>query len=313
MIFRLVVCVALLLASAVSAENPTLLEARNMTSPIELTNTMNALMYATALLTVEKASMIYHGTGFFFVADVGPGQMLPLLITNRHVLEDGSSCQVRLHTQLKGKIQAENVEYLITDLQKSAVYHPDPDIDLAAIAMLPITNEIESKGKYPAIFYLKASELPPDGALEKLGPATDVLVVGYPAGYYDMTNNYPMFRKGITATHPAVDFNGAASFVVDCTTTPGSSGSPVILLREGAFTSEGALVLGGKEFMLLGIVYAELVYDDQGELVPVSPVNSAENLATQRFAFSAPTSLGLVVRSSEISNLAKRVLDGHSE
>jgi len=57
-------------------------------------------------------------------------------------------------------------------------------------------------------------------------------MVGYPIGLWDEKNNYPIFRKGITATHPANDYNGKSEFMIDAACFPGSSGSPVYIIDE---------------------------------------------------------------------------------
>lgn len=54
-------------------------------------------------------------------------------------------------------------------------------------------------------------------------------MVGYPIGLADARNNYPIFRKGYTAAHPAVDFNEDGIGLVDMACFPGSSGSPIYI------------------------------------------------------------------------------------
>ena len=41
------------------------------------------------------------------------------------------------------------------------------------------------------------------------------MMVGYPALLYDAQNNYPIIRRGITASDPAVDFNGKPEIAID--------------------------------------------------------------------------------------------------
>jgi hypothetical protein len=52
--------------------------------------------------------------------------------------------------------------------------------------------------------------------------------VGYPRAIKYYHNNFPIIRKGITATHPIIRFNYSNEFLIDAPCYPGVSGSPVI-------------------------------------------------------------------------------------
>jgi len=57
-------------------------------------------------------------------------------------------------------------------------------------------------------------------------------MIGYPNGLWDHVNNLPLIRRGITASHPGVDYqiegqNGPGVTVIDMACFPDSSGSPV--------------------------------------------------------------------------------------
>ena len=54
-------------------------------------------------------------------------------------------------------------------------------------------------------------------------------MIGYPDGIWDSVNNLPVIRKGITATHPHISWNGKTEFLTDIASFPGSSGSPYFL------------------------------------------------------------------------------------
>lgn len=49
--------------------------------------------------------------------------------------------------------------------------------------------------------------------MNKLDAMEDVIMVGYPVGLWDSVNNRPIFRRGITATDPKVDFEGKKNFM----------------------------------------------------------------------------------------------------
>ena len=41
----------------------------------------------------------------------------------------------------------------------------------------------------------------------ELSAVEEILMIGYPNGLWDAVNNYPLIRRGVTASHPAVDFD----------------------------------------------------------------------------------------------------------
>lgn len=89
--------------------------------------------------------------------------------------------------------------------------------------------------------------------MEELSAVEEILMVGYPNGLWDSVNNYPLIRRGITASHPAVDFevDGVPTTVVDAACFPGSSGSPVILHNVGTYTDKKGTTHIGTRTMFL--------------------------------------------------------------
>ncbi len=85
----------------------------------------------------------------------------------------------------------------------------------------------------------------------------EVLMVGYPNGLVDEINNLPIFRRGITATHPAIDFNGKPLAAVDIACFPGSSGSPIVILSDGVRI---------RRSILLGVLTDGVTMDPSGTL-----------------------------------------------
>lgn len=71
--------------------------------------------------------------------------------------------------------------------------------------------------KQKDIFYIPIIEnlIWDNTKLEELSAIEDVVMVGYPSGLWDQKNNLPLFRKGITSSHPATDFNDKNVGVVD--------------------------------------------------------------------------------------------------
>jgi hypothetical protein len=154
----------------------------------------------------------------------------------------------------------------ISDFERDWIGHPDPTVDLAIFPCAHLFQRLTEEGKHIVWTYLDQNLIPNEEGAQALTPLEDLLIVGYPTGIWDKANNAPVFRRGITATFPYLDFNGKAEFLVDAAIFPGSSGSPVLLFNSGTWTSRSAGVQLGTRVQLLGIIYAVALYTATGEI-----------------------------------------------
>ena len=127
-------------------------------------------------------------------------------------------------------------------------------------------------------------------------------MVGYPRGLWDQKNNLPLFRKGITSSHPAIDFNKKNVGVVDMACFPGSSGSPIFVLNENGYTDkEGTFHLGDKRLIFLGVLFQGPQFNAKGELI-------IENIPTQHKVSSVTPmmiNLGYYIKANEVLSFKK--------
>jgi hypothetical protein len=87
-------------------------------------------------------------------------------------------------------------------------------------------------------------------------------VVGYPRGFYDRQNLYPIVKSGIIASRWGANFNGQPYFLVDAKLFPGSSGSLVISKPQYYYADgEGLVVSDNKDFAFLGIFSGEPIQE----------------------------------------------------
>lgn len=70
---------------------------------------------------------------------------------------------------------------------------------------------------------------------------TDLLIIGYPLGYYDTEHNLPIILSGTLASVHHIPFEGKQGFLIKSLLHPGTSGSPVTTKppNELIRTSEG--------------------------------------------------------------------------
>ena len=148
--------------------------------------------------------------------------------------------------------------------------------------------------------------------IKDLSALEELVMVGYPIGLSDTRNNYPIFRKGYTSAHPAVDFNDDGIGLVDMACFPGSSGSPIFILNEGGYRDKrGNSYFGRSRILLLGILYAGPQYDARGEIV-VKTIPTSKQVVESNT--SIMTNLGYYIKAEELCEfqnfIEKGVLNG---
>lgn len=194
---------------------------------------LESLMYSTLRIIVEYPDGNSGvGTGFLVLFN-HKGTIAPSLVTNRHVLEGASRLGLVAHVGelVNGKNTPSGKSVLLwKDIGPGLVYyHPNEDIDLCALSFAVMQEHAMAQGFLLYAQFIDESWLLEPGDAADLDMMNDVYMVGYPTGIWDQANNFPIFRKGVTATHPAIDFNDRPITVIDMACYPGSSGSPVIL------------------------------------------------------------------------------------
>ena len=103
----------------------------------------------------------------------------------------------------------------------------------------PIAIQIKKDyGTLPFYIPIEEDLIYDDEKLKNLSAVEDILMIGYPIGLYDMENNYPIFRKGITSSHPATNFDNKNIGLIDTACFPGSSGSPILIVNENGYSEK---------------------------------------------------------------------------
>jgi hypothetical protein len=245
------------------------------------------------------------GTGFFFhcheLDKNGQDSRVTLLITNRHVIEGAHIASLVLHLgpEENGIPTGGLYDLDIKDLDTEFKLHPNPDIDLCAMNITPYLSAIRAETGF-SVHYQAFSEqhIPSTNDLKQIFPASDVFMVGYPDGLWDETNNLPITRKGVTASHPFYDFNGKSRGVVDIGTYAGSSGSPIILYEPGIPTYDSP---PEPIFHLLGILESFPFINAKGEVIEEHIPSTTEKSAVTKI----PIHLGYYVKAEEIYEFEK--------
>lgn len=259
------------------------------------------LTYSTVRIECELASGgISTGTGFFCrFADKGE-QHVPAIVTNKHVIEGARRGQFHLHrANAEGEpLPLESTPILIEDFSKSWILHPEKDVDLCIMPIAGLLNQAHQQGHRFFYIPLDKSLIPTSEELVGLTAMEDVVMIGYPNGIWDEINNMPIIRRGITATHPNLNYNGNPEFMIDAACFPGSSGSPVFLFNQGSYPDKLGNLNIGNRIKLLGVLYAGPQHTATGEIEIVNVPTQQRAVAFSRI----PNNLGSVIKSQKLSD-----------
>ena len=261
------------------------------------------LAHSTIRIEVEAADgSVGTGTGFFFqFAKVGE-TTVPAVVTNKHVV--AGARKGRFYVTLAGPdgnpSYGTHEPVNFENFESFWIPHPDPDIDLCAMPVAPLLHAAEQASKRLFFIALDHAMLPSDSELSEMTMLEDVVMVGYPNGIWDQTNNMPILRRGVAATHPNLDWNGRPEFLIDAACFPGSSGSPVFLFNLGSYTTKsGGTMMGASRIKLLGILYAGPQHIATGEIriVAIPTVDKPISMT------SIPNNLGMIIKARKLMEL----------
>jgi len=203
----------------------------------------------------SRAKRIGVGTGFIVA-----NNKTNYLITNWHVVTgrnpdngqplvntggtDPDTMRIWYHATQLGSWLHKN-ERLLDETTGTPIWKEHSrgrEIDVIA---LPLTNHQDTK-VYPLNLALTNTDL-------IISPSEPVSIVGFPYGIA-AAGKFPIWKTGNVASDVDLDYDRKPVFLVDATTKPGMSGSPVFARRKGfRQTSTGWVTRGGDSIRFLGV------------------------------------------------------------
>lgn len=224
------------------------------------------LLFSTVRIETVTPNGIGAGTAFIF--NYNHNEMaLFFLVTNKHVIKDAKTGKFFFTIRKDDNPEiGQRFDVQIDNFEKSWFKHPNNDIDVAICFLNPILNEISKKGVNVYFRSIGHELIPNSDQLNDLDALEEVVFIGYPNGIFDSKNLLPVIRRGTTATHIQVDYDGKPIFFIDASVFPGSSGSPVLIVNTGSYMSKGGLRLGANRILFLGILSSVAIREEHGEI-----------------------------------------------
>ncbi|MGI6346212.1 MAG: S1 family peptidase [Limisphaerales bacterium] len=258
-------------------------------------STSEKITYSTVLIKSQLLNgAVSTGTGFIMnlCFNENTKQCIPVVITNKHVAQNSTLTVFEFVKQDSNGMPLDKEVFGVNYQVPQWIMHPNDDIDLCCLPIAPILNQLPTGIK---VFYipLETSLIPTEHQLKELTALEEVLMIGYPIGLSDYYNHKPILRRGTTATHAKNDYQGKKDFLIDIACFPGSSGSPILILNEGAFTTPHGITVGSR-IMLLGVLHSGPQFTAKGTItftnLPNAPTPS----------INVPMNLGIAVKATEI-------------
>ena len=267
------------------------------------------MLFSTVRLEAVNPTGTGSGTGFLFSYRVGDIESI-FIVTNKHVVENASAVHFFFTKGTGTKpLIGQRLDVAIAPLQTPWHGHSDPQIDIAIFPLKPILQPLEANGETPFFRTITHTSILEPEEIEELDPLEQVIFLGHPNGFYDTANLTPIFRRGMTATPPQLNYCGRPTFLIDASVFGGSSGSPVFLdITHGHVDRRGAIELGPRRTYLLGILAAVHIRQDY-EPLTTRTIATAQVPATR---ITQMLDLGIVFRASLIVDTVEDFLRSSS-
>lgn len=189
------------------------------------------------------------------------------LVTNRHVVlpkigeteHAPDTFTFHLRKIVEKNLRWEAVVLPGAELLQRARFHSDPSVDVAVARVQDvITDRIAKQDVQYLQYYAVSRENFAGENYVDVQASDDVVVVGYPRGFYDEVNLFPIVKAGIVASRWGAHFGGQPFFLIDAKLFPGSSGSIVVSKPIDIVVRGGQLFHSAeKQFAFLGVYSGE--------------------------------------------------------
>jgi hypothetical protein len=174
-------------------------------------NPYDDLLQAVRIETTRHDGKHRYGTGFphsFCTKIVNNRKMgVSGLVTNRHVIDDALRGSFFINRKRADKERSIGDMVEIRFDRNDWIDHYDPSVDLSVLPLGPKVEEMDLS--IQGLFINYYNELIPDkDTWEMFSPVENIVTFGFPNGFWDEQTNTPIARRGVTASHPELNYKG---------------------------------------------------------------------------------------------------------
>ena len=167
------------------------------------------------------------------------------------------------------------------DIKQRLKLHADPTFDIAILRIGDLSpKRIQGQNNWWSAVSLDCL---PHNCNIPVQVADDVIIIGYPRGFYDTHNLFPIVKSGIIASGWGLHFQNKPVFLIDAKLFPGSSGSVVLSKPTYSIVTDGPIA-GSKEaqFAFLGVYSGEPYLHEE-------PIDLDDITITRKYSFNLGT------------------------
>lgn len=245
-----------------------------LTTPIEVQFSDGRLVQGSGFFYYEFAPDDKKGQGPHWVAIKNM-----YVVTAKHVVQPNRLNQlvkftyaIRVGTQ--DGVAWHRIELDRSELSKRLHLCHNESVD---VAVVDVTGNLNTEEKN--LIERRAQMLAPNSVFSDrfpdkseihVQPGDDVIVIGYPLGFFDTFNKLPILKTGILNTPVGLHFNGLDAFLIDFRYYEGSSGSLIISKPTRiAINKTGQIeIAASPEYVFLGVYGGEEYWNDAVSLRP---------------------------------------------
>jgi hypothetical protein len=250
---------------------------------MNVTSLAEQLFFTTVRLdTVTDTGAQGCGTGFLYAQKHGD-QTFPFVVTNKHVVRGMKAGWLNFLQRDGDKPKLGSAFRLEIQGWPDAWFdHPSPDVDIAICPFVPLESHIKQQSNVDLFYRFVGSEtIPSQAELDNIDALESVTFIGYPNGIWDRSNFLPVARRGMTAMPLIVDFENTPRFLIDASVFGGSSGSPVFLLNQGAYSGKSGMTIGSRCFFV-GVIASVFFRRQFNQIVAVPIPTHAQPMVEQQ-------------------------------
>ena len=183
------------------------------------------LLKITSIIRMcDKDKNVISSATCFFCKDKKDNSFF---VTNNHVIEQSNYCL--LYLTLKDTNNGAGYhDEVFCDIENHIYKHQN--YDLCMVNINHIRDSLLCKKIEPIISYVPADKITSD--FNEFNFIETIYMIGYPNRIINESINYPVIRKGITATGLCTLLNDMHAFIIDIPTYGGSSGSSIFVIED---------------------------------------------------------------------------------